>query len=152
MRGICSPTPPIVLTWNWDRNYFTIFCACPESTLNQEDAVARIRELENTRNFLTGSALTSWLDLLLRRFSSRHVSLQRYTLTLIVIAALPVLFGASWIITPLLHRKLEDRFALGAENQAFLVETVTSMETLRAKPSEPFWQRVGTTHVGLCQY
>ncbi|KAB2966553.1 type I secretion system permease/ATPase [Zoogloea sp.] len=105
------------------------------------DTVARIRELENARNFLTGSALTSWLDLLFAAIFLVVMFRYSATLTLIVIAALPVLFGASWIITPLLRRKLEDRFALGAENQAFLVETVTSMETLKSQAVEPFWQR-----------
>lgn len=105
------------------------------------DTVARIRELENTRNFLTGQALSSWLDLLFAAIFLAVMFRYSVTLTLIVIAALPVLFGASWIITPLLRRKLEDRFALSAENQAFLVETVTSMETLKSQAVEPFWQR-----------
>lgn len=105
------------------------------------DTVARIRELENARNFLTGQALTSWLDLL---FAVVFLAVMfRYSamLTFVVLAALPVLFGASWIVTPLLRRRLEDRFALGAENQAFLVETVTAMETLKSQAVEPFWQR-----------
>ncbi|MBK6654834.1 type I secretion system permease/ATPase [Zoogloea sp.] len=105
------------------------------------DTVARIRELENARNFLTGQALSSWLDLLFAAIFLVVMFRYSVTLSLIVIAALPVLFGASWLITPLLRRKLEDRFALGAENQAFLVETVTSMETLKSQAVEPFWQR-----------
>ncbi|MES2951815.1 MAG: type I secretion system permease/ATPase [Pseudomonadota bacterium] len=105
------------------------------------DTVARVRELENARNFLTGQALTSWLDLL---FAVVYLAVMFYysvTLTLVVIAALPVFFGASAIITPLLRKKLEDKFALGAENQAYLLETVTSMETLKSHAVEPQWQR-----------
>jgi subfamily B ATP-binding cassette protein HlyB/CyaB len=60
---------------------------------------------------------------------------------MVVIAALPVFFGASAVITPLLRKKLEDKFALDAENQAYLVETVTSMETLKSHAVEPQWQR-----------
>ncbi len=105
------------------------------------DTVARVRELDNARNFLTGQALTSWLDLL---FAVVYLAIMFYysvTLTLVVLAALPVLFGASALITPLLRKKLEDKFALGAENQAYLVETVTSMETLKSHAVEPQWQR-----------
>lgn len=105
------------------------------------DTVARIRELENARNFLTGQALTSWLDLLFAVVFLAVMFHYSATLSLIVVAALPILFGASWVVTPLLRRKLEDRFALGAENQAFLVETVTAMETLKSQAVEPFWQR-----------
>jgi len=105
------------------------------------DTVARVRELENARNFLTGQALTSWLDLL---FAIVYLAVMFYysvTLTLVVIVALPVFFGASAVITPLLRKKLEDKFALGAENHAYLVETVTSMETLKSHAVEPQWQR-----------
>ncbi len=105
------------------------------------DTVARVRELDNARNFLTGQALTSWLDLL---FAAVYIAVMFYysvTLTLVVLAALPVFFGASAIITPLLRKRLEDKFALGADNQAYLVETVTSMETLKSLAVEPQWQR-----------
>jgi len=105
------------------------------------DTVARVRELENARNFLTGQALTSWLDLL---FAIVYLAVMFYysvTLTLVVIVALPIFFGASAIVSPLLRRKLEDKFALGADNQNYLVETVTSMETLKSHAVEPQWQR-----------
>lgn len=105
------------------------------------DTVARVRELDNARNFLTGQALTSWLDLL---FAIVYLAVMFYysvTLTLVVLAVLPVFFGASVVITPLLRKKLEDKFSLGADNQAYLVETVTSMETLKSHAVEPQWQR-----------
>ncbi len=105
------------------------------------DTVARVRELENARSFMTGQALTAWLDLL---FALVFIAVMFYysaTLTFIVLAALPLFFGASWLITPLLRSKLEDKFAVGAENQAFLVETVTAMETLKSQAVEPHWQR-----------
>lgn len=105
------------------------------------DTVARVRELENARGFMTGPALTSWLDLFFAVVFLAVMFQYSVPLTLIVIAALPVLFAASWLITPLMRRKLEDMFALGAENQSFLVETVTSMETLKSHAVEDVWQR-----------
>ncbi len=105
------------------------------------DTVARVRELENARNFLTGQALSSWLDLL---FAVVYLAVMFYYsvwLTLVVLAALPVFFGASAVITPLLRKKLEDKFSQSADNQAYLVETVTSMETLKSHAVEPQWQR-----------
>jgi len=114
------------------------------------ETVARVRELENARNFMTGAALTSWLDL---GFALVFLGVMFYysvTLTLIVLAALPVLFAASWLITPLMRKKLEDKFALGAESQTFLVETVTSMETLKSQAVEGAWQRDWERR--LCDY
>lgn len=112
------------------------------------DTVARMRELENVRNFLTGQALTSWIDLF---FTMAFLSVMFYyssILTFIVLAALPIFFGASWLMTPLLRKKLEDKFALGAENQAFLVETVTAIETLKGQAVEPQWQREWERRLG----
>jgi subfamily B ATP-binding cassette protein HlyB/CyaB len=114
------------------------------------DTVARMRELENARNFMTGAALTSWLDLF---FAAVFLGVMFYysaTLTFIVVAALPVFFAASWLITPLLRQKLEDKFSLGAENQTFLVETVTSIETLKSHAVEGAWQRDWERR--LCDY
>jgi subfamily B ATP-binding cassette protein HlyB/CyaB len=114
------------------------------------ETVARVRELENARNFMTGAALTSWLDLL---FAVVFLCVMFYysaTLTLVVIGALPLLFTISWLITPLMRKKLEDKFVLGAENQTFLVETVTSMETLKSHAVEGAWQRDWERR--LCDY
>lgn len=105
------------------------------------DTVARVRELENARNFMTGAALTSWLDLFFAVVFLTVMFYYSVPLTLIVVASLPVFFAASWLITPLMRKKLEDKFALGAENQTFLVETVTSMETLKSHAVEGAWQR-----------
>ena len=105
------------------------------------DTVARVRELDNARNFLTGQALTSWLDVL---FVMVYLAVMLYysvALTLVVIVALPIFLGASAVITPVLRKKLEDKFSLGADNQAYLVETVTSIETLKSLAVEPQWQR-----------
>lgn len=105
------------------------------------DTVARVRELDNARNFLTGQALTSWLDVL---FVMVYLSVMLYysvALTMVVIAALPIFWGASALVTPVLRKKLEDKFSLGADNQTYLVETVTSMETLKSLAVEPQWQR-----------
>lgn len=112
------------------------------------DTVARVRELDNARHFLTGQALTSWIDLF---FVVVYLAVMFYyspMLTGIVLAALPVFFAASWVVTPLLRKNLEDKFALGAENQAFLVETVTSMETLKGQAVEPQWQRQWERRLG----
>src|SRR5437762_14163849 len=44
-------------------------------------------------------------------------------------------------MTPLCRRRLDEKFRRGAENQAFLVESVTGIETLKAMAVEPQMQR-----------
>jgi ATP-binding cassette, subfamily B, bacterial HlyB/CyaB len=101
------------------------------------DSVARVRELENIRNFLTGQALTSVLDLF---FSVVFLAVMLYYsgwLTLIVVLSLPCYAAISFLINPVLRARLNEKFARGAENQSFLVETVSGIETVKSMSVEP---------------
>ncbi len=105
------------------------------------DSVARVRELENIRSFLTGNAITVVLDLI---FSVVFLSVMFHystTLTLIVLASLPCYIALSVFITPVLRGRLNEKFARGAENQAFLVETISGMDTVKAMAVEPHTTR-----------
>jgi len=105
------------------------------------DSVARVRELENIRSFLTGNALTVVLDLL---FSVVFIAIMLFysvPLTLIVLASLPLYFTLSLAVVPILKRRLDVKFARGAENQAMLVETVTGIQTVKAGALEPNFGR-----------
>ncbi|WP_339469206.1 type I secretion system permease/ATPase [Pseudomonas capeferrum] len=101
------------------------------------DSVARVRELENIRSFLTGNAITLVLDVL---FSVAFIAVMfMYSdwLTLVVILSLPLYFIVSLLITPVLRARLNESFTRGAENQAFLVETVHGIDTLKSMAVEP---------------
>ena len=105
------------------------------------DSVARVRELENIRSFLTGSGLTVVLDLF---FTFVFVALLFFyspMLTWIVLASFPVYVIISAGATPLFQMRLDEKFKRGAENQAFLVECVTGIETLKSMAVEPQMQR-----------
>jgi subfamily B ATP-binding cassette protein HlyB/CyaB len=104
------------------------------------DSVARVRELENIRNFLTSSALTLVVDLVFTFVFLAVMYWYSPTLTWIVIGAFPVCVAISAGATPLFRRRLDEKFARGAENQAFLVESVTGIETLKAMAVEPQMQ------------
>lgn len=103
--------------------------------------VARVRELESIRAFLTGSALTLLIDLLFTLVFLSALYLYSPRLSTIVFAAIPFYVALSIIVTPLLRRRLEEKFDRGAENQAFLVEAVTGIETLKSMAVEPQMQR-----------
>jgi ATP-binding cassette, subfamily B, bacterial HlyB/CyaB len=105
------------------------------------DSVARVRELENIRNFLTSSALTLVIDLLFTFVFVAVMFLYSPLLTWIVLGAFPFYIGISAAATPLFRRQLNEKFARGAENQAFLVESVTGIETLKSMAVEPQMQR-----------
>lgn len=105
------------------------------------DSVARVRELENIRNFLTGSALTLVVDLV---FTFVFFAVMYYyspRLTLVVLGAIPFYLLISVWITPIMRKRLNEKFNRGAENQAFLVESITGVETLKSMAVEPQMQR-----------
>ena len=101
------------------------------------DSVARVRELEHIRSFLTGNALTLVLDLLFSMIFVGVMLLYSVPLTLIVLASLPLYVGLSLAVVPLLRRRLDEKFARGAANQALLVEAITGIQTVKASALEP---------------
>src|SRR6476660_1793627 len=105
------------------------------------DSVARVRELENIRNFLTSSALTLVIDLFFTFVFLAVMFFYSPLLTYIVVGSFPFYIAISAAATPLFRRRLDEKFQRGAENQAFLVESVTGIETLKAMAVEPQMQR-----------
>ena len=101
------------------------------------DTVARVRELENIRNFLTGSALTSVIDTAFTVVFFAMMLMYAPFLTLIVALSVPFYVVLSLLASPVLHRRVEEKFKYGAEKQAFLVESVSAIETLKALAVEP---------------
>ncbi|MEN9397304.1 MAG: hypothetical protein RLZ81_1834, partial [Pseudomonadota bacterium] len=100
------------------------------------DSVARVRELENIRSFLTGNALTVLLDVFFSVVFIAVMLAYSVPLTLIVLLSLPLYFGLSLAVVPILRARLDVKFARGAENQAMLVETVTAIQTVKATALE----------------
>lgn len=103
--------------------------------------VARVRELETIREFITGTSLTLLIDL---SFTAVFFAVLWYyspTLTWIVLASLPLYAVLSAVITPLLRQRLADKFHFGAIHQAFLTEAVTGIQTVKSQAVEPLMQR-----------
>ena len=103
------------------------------------DSVARVRELENIRSFLTGNAMTLVLDL---AFSVVFLAVMLWyspQLTLIVALSIPAYVLLSLAFTPLIRARLNEKFSRGSENQSFLVETLSSIDTVKALAVEPRW-------------
>src|SRR5579871_4752536 len=105
------------------------------------DSVARVRELENIRNFLTSSALTLVIDLFFTFVFLAVMFFYSPLLTWVVLGSFPFYIAISAGATPLFRRRLDEKFQRGAENQAFLVESVTGVETLKSMAVEPQMQR-----------
>jgi subfamily B ATP-binding cassette protein HlyB/CyaB len=105
------------------------------------DTIARVRELDNIRQFLTSSALTLALDLFFALLFLVVLFIYSPLLTLIVAAALPLYVLLSLGVTPAFRSRLNERYKRGSENQSFLVEAVSGVETIKSMALEPVMQR-----------
>jgi ATP-binding cassette subfamily B protein len=101
------------------------------------DTVARVQELEQIRQFLTGTALTVVLDSV---FAVVYLALMFYysiPLTAAALAVLPLFAILTLVSTPILRRWLNETFNRSADSQSFLVETVTAIHSVKAHAAEP---------------
>ncbi|OEZ93383.1 toxin RTX-I translocation ATP-binding protein [Janthinobacterium sp. HH107] len=105
------------------------------------DSVARIHELENIRSFLTGNAMTLVLDLLFSFIFIAAMLWYSAALSVVVLASIPIYAVLSMLLTPVLRGRLNDKFNRSAENQSFLVETISGVDTVKAMAVEPRWQQ-----------
>jgi ATP-binding cassette subfamily B protein len=101
------------------------------------DTVARVQELEQIRQFLTGTALTVILDSI---FAVVYLVLMFYysaQLTAVALAVLPLFAILTIVSTPILRGWLNETFNRSADSQSFLVETVTGIHSVKAHAAEP---------------
>lgn len=101
------------------------------------DTIARVRELENIRQFLTGNAITIILDLLFCIIFVVVMFFYSVQLSLITLIALPFFVGLSLFVTPILRKRLDHKFACNSEVQSYLVESVTGISTVKSLAIEP---------------
>lgn len=100
------------------------------------DTVARVQELENIRQFLTGTALTVVLDSI---FAVVYLVIMFYyspTLTWVALAVIPLFAILTLVATPILRNWLNETFNRSADSQSFLVETVTGIHSVKAHTAE----------------
>ena len=103
--------------------------------------VSRLREIDGVRQFLTGNALTTGIDLIFVFVFLGVMCAYSSTLTIIVALSLPAYALISILISPILYEQLMEKFRRGADNQSTLVEVVSGAETVKALCIEPYLQR-----------
>ncbi|MFZ4599841.1 MAG: peptidase domain-containing ABC transporter, partial [Terrimicrobiaceae bacterium] len=106
---------------------------------------SRLHELENIREFLTGTAITVGMDGI---FSVVYIAILFFydiKLALVALVAVPFMAGVTLLGAPILSRQIRRRAEEGAKTQAHLIETVTGVQTLKAgnieQPSRWEWQK-----------
>lgn len=106
-------------------------------TRSAGQTVARIRELETIRNFLTGQGLFSAIDLFFVFVFILVLLAYSWKLTLIVVASIPLYLIIGFAVRPPLRDLVKEKFNRGAAIQQFLVEAIVGIHTIKAGAVEP---------------
>ena len=109
-------------------------------TRSAGQTVARVRELETIRTFLTGQGLFSALDLLFTIVFIVVMLFYSWKLTLIVVASIPLYFIIAAVIRPVLRELVKEKFNRGAMSQQMLVEAIVGAQTIKSAAVEPVMQ------------
>ena len=102
--------------------------------------VARMRELETIRGFLTGQGLTALIDLVFTLIFIAVMLIYSAKLTLIVLTSIPIYAAIGCLLRPILREQINEKFNRGARSQQFLVESIVGAQTLKAASVEPMMQ------------
>jgi subfamily B ATP-binding cassette protein HlyB/CyaB len=99
--------------------------------------VARLQAVETIREFIAGAAASLVLDVPFLLVFLAAMLWYSVPLTLVALSLIALLAAASVGVTPLLRRRINEQFLLGARNQAFATEYVAAMETVKSLQMEP---------------
>lgn len=96
----------------------------------------RINELENIRQFMTGTALTVGLDALFSVVYIIVMLFYSWQLTLVGLGTIPVFVILTLIASPTVSRMLRGKAERNAETQSYLVEVMSGIQTVKAQNIE----------------
>jgi ATP-binding cassette, subfamily B, bacterial HlyB/CyaB len=96
----------------------------------------RINELENIRQFLTGTALTVVLDAIFSVVYIVVMFIYSWLLTIVTLAVIPLFVLLTIIVSPIVRRQLRAKAERQAETQSYLVEVLSGISTVKAQNIE----------------
>ncbi|MEL7334007.1 MAG: peptidase domain-containing ABC transporter, partial [Cyanobacteria bacterium J06560_2] len=97
---------------------------------------SRVNELENIRQFLTGTALTVVMDALFSVLYILVMFVYSVKLTVVSLATIPLFMMLTFFVSPIVRRQLRAKAERNAETQSFLVEALSGIQTVKAQNME----------------
>lgn len=110
--------------------------------------IARIRELDNIRDFITNKSVSVIIDLIFSTIFVVIMFIYSVKLTLIVLAVVALIAILYVTVTPILRSRLEDKFQMAAKSNSYLVESVTGIQTVKSLAIEGSMQRKWEDYLG----
>jgi len=99
--------------------------------------VARLRGVENIREFIASAAVTVVLDLPFLLIFIAMMFAYSVPLSLLTLGLIGVIVVMSFLVAPVFRARMNEQFLLGARTQAFTTEYIAGMETVKSLQLEP---------------
>lgn len=110
--------------------------------------IARIRELDNIREFITDKSISVIIDLFFSLVFVFVMFLYSPLLSFIVVGFVSLIAILYLTITPELRARLENKFQMGAQSNSYLVESVTGIQTVKSLSIEGSMQKKWEDYLG----
>jgi subfamily B ATP-binding cassette protein HlyB/CyaB len=105
--------------------------------------IARVRELDQIREFIANKSITILLDILFSVVFVAMMMVYSVKLAFIALGFIFVIAILYFFVTPKLRQRLEEKFQMGAQSNSYLVESVTGMQTVKSLAIEGSMQKNG---------
>jgi ATP-binding cassette, subfamily B, bacterial HlyB/CyaB len=100
------------------------------------ELATRVGELENIRQFLTGTALTVVMDAVFSVVYILVMGIYSPVLTIVALATVPLFALLNLFVSPVMRRQLQAKAERNAETHSYLVEIMGGMQTVKAQNLE----------------
>jgi ATP-binding cassette, subfamily B, bacterial HlyB/CyaB len=100
------------------------------------ELAGRFNELENIRQFLTGTALTVVMDAVFSVIYIAVMLFYSWQLSLVTLATVPLFGLLTLCVSPIVRQQLQTKAERYADAQAYLVEVLSGMQTVKAQNIE----------------
>ncbi|EMT6577788.1 type I secretion system permease/ATPase [Providencia rettgeri] len=100
------------------------------------ETIARVKEQENIRQFITGQGVTTLLDIVFSFIFLLVMWMYSPDLTLIILFSIPFYLLVSITISPIIRKQLNTLFEKNAHCQSFLVEIVSTVSMIKSMAAE----------------
>lgn len=115
------------------------------------ELATRVNELENIRQFLTGTALTVVLDAVFSVIYIIVMLFYSWLLTAVALATVPLFALLTIIVAPIVRHQLRRKAERNAATESYLVEVLSGIQTVKAQnielDSRWQWQKLYSKYI-----
>jgi ATP-binding cassette subfamily B protein len=100
------------------------------------DTITRFGENSKIRAILTDASISTVLNIIMIVLYLTMMFLYNMTLTLVVLAFIPLFIGMTLVFTPVFKKISNEQFLISADQSSYMIEAISGIETIKANGTE----------------